>query len=74
MLKFLCNHPAKHLAVARDATVKDVDADFEEITYHLFCRRCGTEVEIKHSNIKGTVGDFIKRGIEGEVSTLLSKT
>lgn len=74
MLKFLCNHPAKHLAVARDATVKDVDADFEEITYHLFCCRCGERIDIKYSNIKGDVRDFIKRGIKGEVSTLLSKT
>lgn len=57
-----CKHPAASLVVARDATVEQVDEDFDRVTYRLSCRACGKPVEIRHAVMRGGVQAFLERG------------
>lgn len=61
MSLFKCKHPAHHLAVERKHTSKKVDADFLEVTYHLFCRSCGEKVTIVHAECIGGTKSFLSR-------------
>ena len=62
MWPFSCNHPAKNLFVKKDKKTKNIDADFNKVTYHLFCNRCGKDVDIAYSEMIGGVDAFLKRG------------
>ena len=45
MSLFKCNHPFKRLAVYKDSTITPSDKypkDFNHVTIHLFCQKCGT--------------------------------
>lgn len=59
---FKCNHPAGALRVARPETVKRVDDDFNSVTYHLSCSRCGEHVDINYAQLIGGVEAFLARG------------
>lgn len=59
-----CIHPFDRLAVAKENTVTDADEDFEHVDVHLFCRKCGTNVDIEYARCKGGVEAFLKRGHE----------
>ncbi len=59
---FKCRHPANSLVVDKDATVKNIDEDFDEITYHLFCTDCNEKVEVGYAKMIGGVDAFIERG------------
>lgn len=59
---FKCKHPARWLGVQRDETRKRKDEDFDVVTYHLVCRRCGDTVELSYAKMIGGVDAFLKRG------------
>lgn len=57
-----CDHPFSALGVERQQTVEQEDDDFEIVTYHLCCRRCGaTSLELKHARLVGGVDGFFER-------------
>ena len=56
-----CNHPANSLVVYKDATVENIDEDFNKVTYHLQCS-CGEMVDIKYAKMIGGVDGFMERG------------
>lgn len=58
---FPCKHPAAFLGVASDATTEGHDEDFEIVVYHLLCRRCGEDVEIRYAKVIGGVDAFMER-------------
>ena len=60
MWPFNCNHPANRLGVKKDLTSKNKDADFNIITYHLFCKNCGKDVDISYAEMIGSVDEFLK--------------
>ena len=67
LLKLLkCQHPAKWLAVAKEATEKQHDEDFNIVTYHLFCRKCGEQINLTHAKMVGGVEAYIERGKQKE--------
>jgi hypothetical protein len=59
---FSCKHPVSGLIVATAATVESVDADFEKVTYHFLCLRCGGRPTVSHAAMRGGVDQFLKRG------------
>jgi hypothetical protein len=50
------------LAVEKDATVKNIDKDFDQVTYHLICLICDEDVKVKYAKMIGGVNEFIERG------------
>jgi hypothetical protein len=49
---FKCKHPAKWLYVEKDHTERDsrdYPGEFTQITYHLYCLKCGEKVNISYS-------------------------
>jgi hypothetical protein len=63
---FKCQHPAKELAVAKEATEKQHDEDFNIVTYHLFCGKCGEQIVLTHAKMVGGVEAYIERGNQKE--------
>ena len=59
MFLFSCNHPAKSLFVKRDSTMGKRDSDFTDITHHLFCMKCGSDIDISYSMMNHTVQEFL---------------
>jgi len=55
-----CNHPAAQLAVVREQVVTPLDADFEKVTYHLACMKCGEPVFIEHARTVRGAAEFLK--------------
>lgn len=62
MIFFKCKHPFDSLSVSKDATVVEVDADFCEITYHFYCRKCGEEMKKGYAKFIDGVDAFMSRG------------
>jgi len=62
MWPFNCNHPANRLLVKKELTSEKKDADFNIVTYHLFCNRCMKDVDITYAQMIGGVDEFLKRG------------
>ena len=60
---FRCKHPFHRLAVEKEHTVTPVDADFNDICYHLFCRACGQKLKLPHAEMIGGVKEFLKRPV-----------
>ena len=54
MWPFKCRHPFHVLAVEKDHTAAEstLSVDYEIVTYHLFCRRCGGKVKIEYARKK----------------------
>lgn len=67
---FKCKHPASMLRVERDHSTKKIDADFDEITYHLSCGLCYEKIDIKHAQMIGGVVAFLTRVPSGLVGSL----
>jgi hypothetical protein len=59
---FKCNHPADRLIVEKDATIKNIDEDFDAIDYHFICIDCDKKVKIGYAKMIGGVDAFIERG------------
>lgn len=45
---FKCKHPANMLLVEKPLTFKKIDNDFNKITYHLRCMKCGDLIDISY--------------------------
>jgi len=59
---FGCDHPWHRLGVNRaKPTIEAVDADYEHVTFHLFCRECGKNLNIKCATFVGGVDEFLNR-------------
>jgi len=58
---FKCSHPFDRLCVEKEHSEVTVDKDFSEITYHLHCRKCGTNLPLTHAKIIGGVDAFLAR-------------
>jgi Fe2+ or Zn2+ uptake regulation protein len=58
---FKCNHPISELMVKKDQTVEQQDADFDHVTYHFVCMKCGKDVNITYAKLRGDVVEFLKR-------------
>jgi hypothetical protein len=48
---FKCKHPYDYLLVQKEHTVTEED-DHYTITYHLYCVKCRTELNIVHAKLK----------------------
>ena len=59
---FKCKHPVDSLIVDKDATIKNIDEDFDEITYHFICIECDKKVNVGYAKMIGGVDAFIERG------------
>ena len=57
-----CKHPAESLGVLKEHTTANIDEDFDQVTYHLFCVRCNSPVDIKHAKWIAGVDAFLARG------------
>lgn len=55
-----CVHPAALLGVKSEQTVHIVDADFDRVDYHLFCRKCGSDVGVGYVKLREGVDGFLK--------------
>ena len=60
---FKCTHPANGLGVERKETVAYLDDDFDIVTYHLVCRKCGERVELNYAD---PTADFLEREMKGQ--------
>lgn len=62
MFGFLCNHPFRSLAVEKNQTVDTMsDPDFDLVTLHLHCTKCGKNLQRRYATCKGGVEEFLKR-------------
>ena len=59
---FKCKHHFADLIVAKEATVVKVDEDFEHVTYHFSCAKCGERLTKTYARTIGGVEEFMKRG------------
>ena len=70
---FKCKHPADRLVVEKEQTIRpivksvgfysDIDPDFEQVNYHLICRKCGQNVTISHAKTIHGVDAFLSKKI-----------
>lgn len=61
---FACKHPAAYLHTAREHTVSESDKypeDYDIVTYHLYCLKCGAKVPVSHARCIGGVDGLMKR-------------
>lgn len=52
MFGFKCKHPFESLIVEKDETVEPspkYPRDFNHVTYHLHCYKCGEKLNIKYA-------------------------
>jgi len=59
---FGCTHPMKALRVSKEQTTESTDSDFDKVTYHLFCSKCGKGLKLVHSKTKLGVRAFLRKG------------
>lgn len=59
---FKCKHPFTSLAVNCAETREVLDADFERVTYNLYCLACQTALHLTHAELIGGTEAFIQRG------------
>ena len=59
MMFFRCKHPASRLGVQKKETTTRLDDEFDVVTYHLVCRRCGETLELKYAKLIGGVESFL---------------
>lgn len=58
---FSCRHPFNALFVAKEATEVQMDEDFNKVTYHLYCSKCGEALPMSHAKLIGGVAEFMAR-------------
>lgn len=54
-----CSHPFESLFVEKEHMIEVVDADFEEVTYFLYCADCKSVVTLKHSKTRHGIEAFM---------------
>ena len=59
MMWFKCKHPARLLGVQAAETVEPAKGEFQKVTYHLYCCRCGEKVRISYAKLIGGVDKFL---------------
>ena len=60
-----CKHPFNRLGVQREATSvpsPKYPEDYNHVTYHLFCQKCGEKLDITYAQMIGGVDGFLARG------------
>jgi hypothetical protein len=62
---FKCTHPANRLGVERKETVEPMNDDFNIVTYHLVCRKCGEQISLNYADPIGGSAGFLKHGTKG---------
>lgn len=58
---FKCKHPHASLVVDKEQTIESAGADFDHVTYHLFCQKCFKPVKIVHAKTKHGVDAFLSK-------------
>lgn len=58
---FKCKHPFHRLEIQRSETSKPEEEGFEQVTYHLACTKCGTELELGYIKCVGGVEALLAR-------------
>ena len=58
---FKCSHPFNRLGVKKEHTVEIMDVEFNKVTYHLFCRKCGADLPLSHAKLVGGVEAFLTK-------------
>lgn len=60
-----CKHPFASLGVkSPQIELEPMGGDFELVTLHLFCRKCGEEITVKFARCTGGTADFLtQRGV-----------
>lgn len=72
-----CNHPFDRLAVQKDSTVVDdpkYPGDYNLVTHHLFCRKCGEKLDIKYAQMVGGYDAWMERGMSTARAEASAKT
>jgi len=63
-----CKHPAASLVIRTHIETVDFkdpeyNKDFEKVIIHLFCRRCGEDIEITYAKCRGSIEEFLARKV-----------
>jgi hypothetical protein len=62
LFKRKCNHKFEFLAVEKEQTSRPIDDDFDIVSYHLICQKCGSNLLLNHAKIVGGVDSFLSKG------------
>lgn len=57
-----CKHPIGSLNVDKAETREVADKDFDVVTYHLRCRKCGEAIQMKYAAMRGGIAAFLEGG------------
>lgn len=58
---FKCKHPFSAIGVQAQETEEPKDAFFSEVTYHMYCSKCGELLNLRYARLEVPVEDFLKR-------------
>ncbi len=59
---FKCKHPFDSLVVEKGSTKENYDEDFDHVTFHLYCIKCNSSLEITYAATIGGIEGFMSRG------------
>lgn len=63
---FKCKHKFKNISVWSDSTStpsKDYPKHFNLVTHHLYCTRCNKKLDVKYSQMIGTINEWLERDL-----------
>lgn len=52
------------LGVQKDETIKYIDKNFNHVTYHLYCMKCGKKLDLTYADLKVSTKDYLNQGID----------
>ena len=58
---FKCNHPFKYIHVRDSEFTERINADFDRVTYHLYCRKCNEKLPLSYARMVGSTKEFLNR-------------
>jgi hypothetical protein len=68
MFNFLkCKHPLDNLMVEKKETRTSMDDEFNKVTYHFVCSKCGKPVKTEYAELKDE-GPFLSKGMANDYS------
>jgi len=60
-----CKHPLDNLMVEKKETRTSMDDEFNKVTYHFVCSKCGKPVKTEHAELRHE-GSFFLRSMVNE--------
>jgi len=58
---FKCKHPFQSLEIRKAETIEPEEEDFNKVTYHFKCNKCGADVDTHYSKCTGGVEVFLAK-------------